>query len=77
MEITSRLAVEVGVAVLGVVDDDHEKHGSRRAGLIVQAPQAIDELRPDAVLITTLRHAEAIQKRLQQSVRTPVDIREL
>ncbi len=77
MEITSRLAVEMGLAVLGIVDDDGQKHGSRRAGIIVHPPEAISELRPDAVLITTLRHAEAIQKRLRRSVWSSVDIQEV
>lgn len=77
MEITSRLARELGLDVIAVVDDNSEKHGTRRGGLLVQAPQAIDELRPDAVLITTLRHAETIQLKLDASLHSSIEVWEL
>src|SRR2546427_1027508 len=77
MEATYRVASGVGLQVVGVVDDDHTKHGARRSGLVVAPPSAINELEPDAVLITTMGHAEEIQLKMDPSLRTSVEIWEL
>jgi len=77
MEATYRVASGVGLDVIGVVDDDATKQGLRKAGLLVEPPRAINELRPDAVLITTLRHAEEIQLKIDASLRSSVEVREL
>ena len=71
MEATNRVASGVGLQVVGVVDDDPTKQGQRKGGLVVSAPSAINELEPDAVLITTLRHAE------DESLRASVEVWEL
>jgi FlaA1/EpsC-like NDP-sugar epimerase len=76
-EATCRVASEVGLDVIGVVDDDAAKQGSRTAGLVVEPPLAINDLRPDAVLITTFRHAEEIQLQIDASLRPSVVVREL
>ena len=55
MEAAYRLAKVVGVDVVGVVDDDGTKHGLLiEDGLVVKPPSAINELEPDAVVITTI-----------------------
>lgn len=77
MEATYRVASGVGLEVIGVVDDDAAKQGLRKAGLVVGPPRAINELRPDAVLITTFRHAEEIQLKVDVSLRSSVEVREL
>ncbi len=41
------------------------------------APSGINELEPDAVLITTLRHAEEIEVKIDASLRSSVEVREL
>ena len=77
MEATHRVASDVGLEVIGVVDDDPGKHGLRKAGLVVGPPRAINELRPDAVLITTFRHAEEIRLKVDALLRCRVEVREL
>jgi DNA-binding MarR family transcriptional regulator len=77
MEATYRVASGVGLDVIGLVDDDATKQGLRKAGLLVEPPRAINELRPDAVLITTLRHAEEIQLKVDASLRSSVEVWEL
>ena len=77
MEATYPVAREVGLDVIGVVDDDTTKQGLRKGGLVVGPPRAINDLRPDAVLITTVRHAEEIHAKIDASLRSSVEVREL
>ena len=77
MEATYRVASAVGLQVVGVVDDDLTKQGTRNTGLVVAPPSAIDEMEPDAVVITTLRHAEEILLKMDHSLRASVEIWEL
>ena len=77
MEATYRVAREVGLDVIGVVDDDTTKQGVRKGGLVVGPPRSINDLRPDAVLITTVRHAEEIHMKIDASLRSSVEVREL
>lgn len=53
--------------VLGVVDDDKNTQGKRTFGFVVQHPQVIKELKPDAVLITSIRHKEKIMRNLNNN----------
>jgi FlaA1/EpsC-like NDP-sugar epimerase len=50
--------------VLGIVDDNKNKQGKRMFGFEVQHPQVIKELRPEAVLITSIRYKDKIMRRL-------------
>jgi DNA-binding MarR family transcriptional regulator len=77
MEATYRVASGVGLQVVGVVDDDPTKQGLHRGGLVVEPPSAINELEPDAVLITTMRHTEEIQFKMDASLRSSVEVWEL
>jgi DNA-binding transcriptional regulator YhcF (GntR family) len=79
MEATYRVASGVGLDVIGVVDDDPAKQGLGlwKAGLVVEPPRAINDLRPDAVLITTSCHAEEIQRKMDAPLRSSVEVREI
>jgi len=77
MEATHRVACQVGLQVVGVVDDDASKQGSHKAGLLVQPPSAINTLEPDAVLVTTIRHSGEIQLNMDPSLRASVEVWEL
>jgi DNA-binding MarR family transcriptional regulator len=77
MEATYRVASGVGMQVVGVVDDDPTKQGTSKSGLVVEPPSAINELEPDVVVITTLRHAEEIQLKMDPSLRASVEVWEL
>ena len=53
--------------VLGIVDDDDYKHGKRMFGFVVQHPRSIEKLRPDAVLVTSIKYRDKIMHRLNNS----------
>lgn len=77
MEVTLPLAEELGLDVVGIVDDDPEKQGEERDGQRVRAPEAIGELEPCAVLVTTYRHAEEILGRLEGGLPEGTEVLEL
>jgi len=64
MEVTYPLAEELGLDVVGLVDDDTAKHGTRKRGHVICGAGSIPRLGPDAVLITTFRHARGIAERM-------------
>lgn len=74
MELTWPLAEAAGLEVVGVVDDDPAIQGQERNGVVVQSPEAIAALVPCAVVITTFRHAEAIRRALDRSLRDTVPV---
>lgn len=51
-------------SILGITDDDENKHNNKMFGFVVQPPQIIKELRPDAVLVTSIRYNDEILHRL-------------
>ena len=77
MELTLPLAEAQGLEVVGLVDDDPAKHGISRRGLEVRPPDAIPSLEPDAVLITTFRHADEIKEKMDPAVRSVMSVVEL
>ncbi len=53
--------------VLAVVDDNVNKHGRKMFEFQVQHPQTIKELKPDAVLITSIRYKDKIMRNLNNN----------
>lgn len=53
--------------VLAIVDDNVDKHGKKMFGFEVRPPQAIKELRPDAVLVTSIRYKDKIIRNLKNN----------
>lgn len=53
--------------ILGIVDDDKNKHGKKMFGFEVQDPEIIKELKPDAVLVTSIRYKDKILRNLNNS----------
>ncbi len=60
------LVREQGLEPVAVVDDDPEAQGSVQGGFQVRCPSTVPEVDADGILITTLRHAEAIRERLAE-----------
>ena len=77
MELTLPLAEAQGLEVVGLVDDDPAKHRILRRGLEVGHPDAVGSLEPDAVLITTFRHADEIKEKMDPEVRLGMPVLEL
>ena len=64
MEVTQKCAGELGFEVLAAVDDDSEKHRALANGLPILPPSELWTFQPEAVLITTFRHAAEIRNRI-------------
>lgn len=77
MEVTFPLASALSLEVVGVVDDDPAKQGSRKGQLVVRPSASINELEPDVVLISTFRHARKIRSKLNPELRSSVRVLEL
>ena len=58
---------DLGLLVLGIVDDDTDKHGKKLCGFMVQSPEVIPQLKPDAVLITSIRYRDKIMDNLNNN----------
>jgi DNA-binding MarR family transcriptional regulator len=68
MEVAHSAAVTLGFEVVGIVDDDPAKHGAAKGGLAVLPPASVSRLDPEALVITTFRHADEIRTRLGTSI---------
>ncbi len=77
MEVTYPLAKSLGLDVVGLVDDDESKHGSAKGSMVIGPPNSINELEPDAVVITTFRHAGEIRGKIDPGLRPSMTIIEL
>jgi DNA-binding MarR family transcriptional regulator len=53
---------ETAIDVIGVVDSDVAKQGRTFHGLVIQAPQQLEAINPDAVIITSFGKQEEIYR---------------
>ena len=53
--------------VLGIVDDDFKKQGKKMFGVDIEGPEVIGILRPDAVLVTSIKYRDKIIRNLINS----------
>jgi len=65
MEVAFVTLHETNLELLGIIDDDKEKHGKKMFGFVIQGPEIIKELKPDAVIITSIRYKDKITKNLK------------
>lgn len=54
------------LVVIGTVDSDMAKHGTSFNGFVIQPPEQIKQIKPDAVLITSFAKQEEIHDRIRQ-----------
>ncbi len=64
-EIVLAASEATDLEVVGIVDSDPEKHGCRIGSLRISAPEAIRELAPDTVLITSFGHTDEIYEKIR------------
>jgi HKD family nuclease len=62
--------------VVGIVDSDPGKQGERFFGITVANPSEIEEMRPDAVIITSLSHCDEIHKSIKYLEEKGIKVRE-
>lgn len=63
--------------VIGVVDSDPAKQGQQFNGLIVQEPQKLEEINPDAVVITSFGKQDEIHECIRGLVGDKIRVRKL
>jgi len=59
---------DLPLEIIGVIDSDPEKQGTRFNGLKIQPPEALDDLKADAVVITSFGKQEEIYKTIRSVV---------
>lgn len=64
MEVTFVTMHQTNLELLGIIDDDKEKQGKKMFGFSIQGPESIKELKPEAVIITSIRYKEKIAERI-------------
>jgi predicted transcriptional regulator len=65
------------LVVIGVVDSDPTKQGQPFNGLIVQAPQKLEEINPDAVVITSFGRQDEIRECIRELVGDKIKVKKL
>ena len=63
--------------IIGVVDNDSAKQGKPFNGLIVQEPQKLEEIDPDAVVITSFGKQDEIHACIRELVNDRIKIKKL
>ncbi|MBN1492684.1 MAG: MarR family transcriptional regulator [Candidatus Omnitrophica bacterium] len=76
-EITLNAADCIGLKVIGVVDGNVNKQGREFFGNIIEAPSKIEEIMPDAVVISSSGHQEEIYRQIKQYESRGIKIRKL
>lgn len=61
-EIAIAAAPETGLEIVGIVDSDPQKQGRMLGTLRISAPELIEAMRPDTVLICSFGHADEIHQ---------------
>lgn len=65
------------LVVIGVVDSDPSKQGQAFNGLIVQEPQKLEEINPDAVVITSFGRQDEIHDCIHELVGEKIKVKKL
>ena len=66
-----------GIEVIGIVDNDTNKHGKKVLDMVIQPPSAIGALKPDAVIITSFGHMDEIFGQVKHLESEGVKVRRL
>ena len=64
MEVAFVTLHETDLELLGIIDDDKDKQGKKMFSFTIQGPESIKELKPDAVIITSIRYRDKIVQNL-------------
>ncbi|GAB6137398.1 winged helix-turn-helix transcriptional regulator [Halanaerobaculum tunisiense] len=57
---------EMNLSISGIVDDDQSKQGSYYDDYLIQSPDKIKELNPDAIVITTIMYRQEIYEKIKE-----------
>jgi len=76
-EVVHSAIKETPLVMIGVIDSDASKQGKPFNGLIIQPPEQLKRIHPDAVIITSFARQEEIHKHVRQLVCDQVQIKKL
>jgi DNA-binding MarR family transcriptional regulator len=76
-EVVHAAMKQTGLEIIGVVDSDTGKQGNPFNGLVIQPPEMLKQMQPDAVLITSFGRQEEIYATVKSLVQTGVKIKRL
>jgi DNA-binding MarR family transcriptional regulator len=76
-ELAFYAAEEIGFEVLGIVDSDHRKHGKEFMGKPIQAPESIQTIIPDAVVISSFGYQNQIYEQIKVLELKGIKVRKL
>lgn len=67
MEVAFVISHEANLELLGIIDDDKTKHGKAIFGFTVCGIEAIKGLKPEAIIITSIRYKDSITKNIKSN----------
>ncbi len=76
-EIVYAAAKQTSLEIIGVVDSDKMKQGAMFNGLEIRSPGAIQEIKPEAVVITSFGKQEEIYQQVQRISGNTIKIKKL
>ena len=76
-EVVHAAMKQTDLAIVGVVDSDPKKQGKHFNGLMIQAPEMLRQMHPDAVVITSFGRQEEIYESVKNLVQKGVKIKRL
>ena len=76
-EVVHAAMKETQLVLIGVVDSDANKHGKPFNGLIIQSPDQLKKIKPDAVLITSFARQEEMYQELRMQLDEKIKVKKL
>ncbi len=76
-ELAFSAADEVGLDIVAVVDSNLKKQGTEFLGMIIESPDIIEELSPDAVLISSFGYQDQIYDDIKYLEEIGIKVRKL
>ena len=67
MEVAFICLQETNLELLGIIDDSKDKHGKKIFGFNIQNSDLISELKPDTILVTSIRYKDGILEKLKKN----------
>ncbi|MFA5316651.1 MAG: winged helix-turn-helix transcriptional regulator [Dehalococcoidales bacterium] len=66
MEVAFVISHEANIELLGIIDDDPQKQGTKKFNYTIGGPDRIKELKPDAIIITSIRYKDKIIRNINE-----------
>jgi hypothetical protein len=76
-ELAFSAAEEIGIDVRAIVDGDKKKQGKEFLGKIIQCPEAIVDIAPDAVVISSFGFQDQIYEAIKELEQNGIKVRKL